>query len=243
LGGLFQPLHGRSPTDTRTSSCCELARREGMKPPKQPKTPIAGAKHEGAANVRAGVRSAATSKKPRHENDGQEAGPNQAGGEEGRGRPAAKPEPSDAEREAISRATVRLSERPRRVALRTETIKGKLAEIGPSHSDHLGWLAPGRCRMHGGASPDAPEVRPTATTATVTPGGKPSKSAGLFAPSFGKRGNWPPPLADQRVPAAAPSSGSESQQGGAAFARTAAASRKLGGRASAVRRCRSAHWP
>jgi hypothetical protein len=33
-----------------------------MKPPKQTKTPIAGAKHEGAANVRAGVRSAATSK-------------------------------------------------------------------------------------------------------------------------------------------------------------------------------------
>ena len=42
-----------------------------------------------------------------------------------------------------------------------------------------------------------PEVRPTATTATVTPRGKPSKSAGLFAPSFGKRGNWPTPLADQ----------------------------------------------
>jgi hypothetical protein len=54
------------------------------------------------------------------------------------------------------RAKVRLSERPRRVALRTETIKGKLAEIGPSHSDHVGWLAPGRCRMHGGASPGAP---------------------------------------------------------------------------------------
>jgi len=34
-----------------------------------------------------------------------------------------------------------VSERPRRVALRTETIKGKLAEIGPSHSDHAGWLA------------------------------------------------------------------------------------------------------
>ena len=49
--------------------------------------------------------------------------------------------PSDAEREAISRATVRLSERPHRVALTTETIKGKLAEIGPSHSDHVGWLA------------------------------------------------------------------------------------------------------
>jgi len=43
-----------------------------------------------------------------------------------------KPEPSEAEREAINRATVRLAERPRRVALRTETIKGKLAEIGPS---------------------------------------------------------------------------------------------------------------
>ena len=56
----------------------------------------------------------------------------------------------------ISRATGRLSERPRRVALRTETIKGKLAEIGPSHSDHVGWLAPGRCRRHGGASPGAP---------------------------------------------------------------------------------------
>ena len=55
--------------------------------------------------------------------------------------PPPKPEPSDAERQAISRATVRLSERPRRVALRTETIKGKLAEIGPSHSDHVGWLA------------------------------------------------------------------------------------------------------
>ena len=56
---------------TRThvlSSCCELARREGMIPPKQTKTPIAGAKHEWAANVRAGVRSAATSKEPRHEN-------------------------------------------------------------------------------------------------------------------------------------------------------------------------------
>ena len=64
--------------------------------------------------------------------------------------------PSDAEREAISRATVRLSERPCRVALRTEAIKGKLAEIGPPHSDHLGWLAPGRCRRHGGASPGAP---------------------------------------------------------------------------------------
>jgi hypothetical protein len=87
------------------------------------------------------VRSASTSKKPRHENDVQEAGQNQAGGEEGRGRPAAKPEPSDAERETISRAKVRLSERPRRVALTTETIKGKLAEIGPSHSDHVGWLA------------------------------------------------------------------------------------------------------
>ena len=74
-----------------------------------------------------------------------------------------------------------------------------------------------------------PEVRPTATPATVTPGGKPSKRAGLFAPSFGKRGNWPPPLADQHVPAAAPSSSSESKQGSAAFARTAAASRKLGG--------------
>ena len=127
-----------------------------MKPPKQPKPPIAGAKHEWAANVRAGVRSASTSKKPRHENDVQEAGQNQAGGEEGRGRPAAKPEPSEAEREAISRATVRLSERPRRVALRTETIKGKLAEIGPPPSDPVGWLAPGRCRMHGGASPGAP---------------------------------------------------------------------------------------
>jgi hypothetical protein len=55
--------------------------------------------------------------------------------------PPPKPEPSEAERKAISRATVRLSERPRRVALRTETIKGKLAEIGPSHSDHVGWLA------------------------------------------------------------------------------------------------------
>ncbi len=55
--------------------------------------------------------------------------------------PPRKPEPSEAEREAISRATVRLSERPRRVALRTETIKGKLAEIGPPHSDHVGWLA------------------------------------------------------------------------------------------------------
>jgi hypothetical protein len=74
-----------------------------------------------------------------------------------------------------------------------------------------------------------PEVRRTATTATVTTGGKPSKSAGLFAHSYGKRGNWPPPLADQRVPAAAPSSGSESKHGSAAFARTAAASRKLGG--------------
>jgi hypothetical protein len=31
-----------------------------MKPPKQPNPPIAGAKHEGAANVRAGVRSAAS---------------------------------------------------------------------------------------------------------------------------------------------------------------------------------------
>ena len=92
-------------------------------------------------NARAGVRSAAPSKKPRHENAVQEAGPNQAGGEEGRGRPAAKPEPSDAEREAIRRATVRLAERPHRVALRTETIKGQLAEIGPSHSDHGGWLA------------------------------------------------------------------------------------------------------
>ena len=52
--------------------------------------------------------------------------------------PPPQPEPSEAEREAISRATVRLSERPRRVALRTETIKGKLAEIGPPHSDHVG---------------------------------------------------------------------------------------------------------
>ena len=110
----------------------------------------------GQQTFRAGVRSAATSKEPRHENDVQEAGQNQAGGEEGRGRPAAKPEPSDAEREAISRATGRLSERPRRVALRTETIKGKLAEIGPPPSDHVGWLAPGRCRRHGGASPGAP---------------------------------------------------------------------------------------
>ena len=90
------------------------------------------------------MRSAATSKEPRHENDVQEAGQNQAGGEEGRGRPATKPEPSDAEREAISRATGRLAERPRRVALRTETIKGKLAEIGPPPSDHVGWFAPGR---------------------------------------------------------------------------------------------------
>jgi len=109
-----------------------------MKPPKQTKTPIAGAKHEWAANVRAGVRSAATSKEPRHDNAVPEAGQNQAGGEEGRGRSAAKPEPSEAEREAINRATVRLAERPRRVALRTETIKGKLAEIGPPHSDHVG---------------------------------------------------------------------------------------------------------
>ena len=70
----------------------------------------------------------------------------------GEAAPPPQPEPSEAEREAISRATVRLSERPRRVALRTETIKGKLAEIGPSHSDPVGWLAPGRCRMHGGAS-------------------------------------------------------------------------------------------
>ena len=52
------------------------------------------------SNARAGVRSAAPSKDPRHENDVQEASQNQAGGEEGRGRPAAKPEPSDAEREA-----------------------------------------------------------------------------------------------------------------------------------------------
>ena len=55
--------------------------------------------------------------------------------------PPHKPEPSEAEREAISQATVRLAERPHRVALTTETIKGKLVEIGPSHSDHVGWLA------------------------------------------------------------------------------------------------------
>ena len=55
--------------------------------------------------------------------------------------PPPKPEPSEAEREAIRRATVRLAERPHRVALRTETIKGQLAEIGPPHSDHVGWLA------------------------------------------------------------------------------------------------------
>ena len=76
-----------------------------MKPPKQTKPPIAGAKREWAAKRRGGVRSAATSKDPRHENDFQEAGQHQAGGEDGRGRPAAKPEPSDAEREAISTET------------------------------------------------------------------------------------------------------------------------------------------
>ena len=88
----------------------------------------------------AGARSVPTPKELRHENDLQEAGRNQAGGEEGRGRPAAKP----AERRRArgdQPGHGRLSERPCRVALRTETIKGKLAEIGPSHSDHAGWLA------------------------------------------------------------------------------------------------------
>ena len=125
----------------------------------------------------------------------------------GEAAPPPKPEPSDAEREAISRATVRLSERPRRVALRTETIKGKLAEIGRPIRIPSDGLPPVAAAGTGELLRAHPEVRPTATPAMVTPRGKPFKSAGLFAPHSASaetgRLRWlisvsllpPPPLA------------------------------------------------